>query len=78
MQITTREDTYSKQGTTIKTELEPEAFRPNLSDPSELLQLDQIEKVSYRKNTAFLILTQFSHCNKIVLEIWIVTVIVAD
>lgn len=64
MQITTREDTYSKQETTIKTELEPEAFRPNLSDPSELLQSDQIEKVSYRKNTAFLILTQLSHCNK--------------
>ncbi|XP_039184714.1 oxidation resistance protein 1 isoform X3 [Crotalus tigris] len=45
-EITTREDTYSKQGTTIKTELEPEAFRPNLSDPSELLQLDQIEKLT--------------------------------
>ncbi|XP_039184713.1 oxidation resistance protein 1 isoform X2 [Crotalus tigris] len=46
LKITTREDTYSKQGTTIKTELEPEAFRPNLSDPSELLQLDQIEKLT--------------------------------
>ncbi|KAM6454086.1 oxidation resistance protein 1 isoform 3-T3 [Liasis olivaceus] len=45
-EITTREDTYSKQGTTIKTELEPEAFRPNLSDPSEILQLDQIEKLT--------------------------------
>uniref|UniRef100_A0A2D4LUE1 Oxidation resistance protein 1 n=1 Tax=Micrurus spixii TaxID=129469 RepID=A0A2D4LUE1_9SAUR len=45
-EITTREDTYLKQETTIKTELEPEAFRPNLSDPSELLQLDQIEKLT--------------------------------
>ncbi|XP_070796479.1 oxidation resistance protein 1 [Pituophis catenifer annectens] len=46
LKITTREDTYSKQETTIKTELEPEAFRPNLSDPSELLQSDQIEKLT--------------------------------
>ncbi|XP_063155661.1 oxidation resistance protein 1 isoform X2 [Candoia aspera] len=46
LKITTKEDTYSKQGTTIKTELESEAFRPNLSDPSELLQLDQIEKLT--------------------------------
>ncbi|XP_053099607.1 oxidation resistance protein 1 isoform X3 [Hemicordylus capensis] len=46
LKITTREDIHSKQGTTIKTELEPEAFRPNLSDPSELLQLEQIEKLT--------------------------------
>ncbi|XP_013923147.1 PREDICTED: oxidation resistance protein 1 isoform X2 [Thamnophis sirtalis] len=45
-EITTREDTCSKQETTIKTELEPEAFRPNLSDPSELLQSDEIEKLT--------------------------------
>ncbi|NXD69213.1 OXR1 protein, partial [Eolophus roseicapillus] len=43
--ITTREDINSKQETNIKTDLEPEAFRPNLSDPSELLQPEQIEKV---------------------------------
>ncbi|NWS94894.1 OXR1 protein, partial [Mionectes macconnelli] len=43
--ITTREDIDSKQVTNIKTDLEPEAFRPNLSDPSELLQPEQIEKV---------------------------------
>ncbi|NWT34435.1 OXR1 protein, partial [Cardinalis cardinalis] len=43
--ITTREDTNSQQATNIKTDLEPEAFRPNLSDPSELLQPEQIEKV---------------------------------
>ncbi|NXK33423.1 OXR1 protein, partial [Piprites chloris] len=46
LQITTREDTNSKQVTNIKTDLEPEAFRPNLSDPSELLQPEQIEKLT--------------------------------
>ncbi|NWR91733.1 OXR1 protein, partial [Furnarius figulus] len=45
LQITTREDITSKQVTNIKTDLEPEAFRPNLSDPSELLQPEQIEKL---------------------------------
>ncbi|XP_013035421.2 oxidation resistance protein 1 isoform X9 [Anser cygnoides] len=45
-EITTREDTISKQATNIKTDLEPEAFRPNLSDPSELLQPEQIEKLT--------------------------------
>ncbi|XP_061460957.1 oxidation resistance protein 1 isoform X3 [Rhineura floridana] len=44
-EITTREDTHSTPGT-VKTELEPEAFRPNLNDPSELLQLEQIEKLT--------------------------------
>ncbi|XP_067393482.1 oxidation resistance protein 1 isoform X2 [Emydura macquarii macquarii] len=42
----TREDINSKQATNIKTDLEPEAFRPNLSDPSELLQSEQIEKLT--------------------------------
>ncbi|XP_051465229.1 oxidation resistance protein 1 isoform X3 [Apus apus] len=45
-EITTREDTDSKQETNIKTDLEPEVFRPNLSDPSELLQPEQIEKLT--------------------------------
>uniref|UniRef100_A0A493TGF2 Oxidation resistance protein 1 n=1 Tax=Anas platyrhynchos platyrhynchos TaxID=8840 RepID=A0A493TGF2_ANAPP len=45
-EITTREDTNSKQATNIKTDLEPEAFRPNLSDPSELLQPEHIEKLT--------------------------------
>ncbi|KAM9573879.1 oxidation resistance protein 1 isoform 7-T9 [Guaruba guarouba] len=45
-EITTREDISSKQETNIKTDLEPEAFRPNLSDPSELLQPEQIEKLT--------------------------------
>ncbi|NWI86892.1 OXR1 protein, partial [Pitta sordida] len=46
LQITTREDINSKQVANIKTDLEPEAFRPNLSDPSELLQPEQIEKLT--------------------------------
>ncbi|NXN08626.1 OXR1 protein, partial [Indicator maculatus] len=46
LQITTREDISSKQATDTKPDLEPEAFRPNLSDPSELLQPDQIEKLT--------------------------------
>ncbi|XP_062483168.1 oxidation resistance protein 1 isoform X3 [Pezoporus occidentalis] len=46
LQITTREDISSKEETNIKTDLEPEAFRPNLSDPSELLQPEQIEKLT--------------------------------
>ncbi|NXY85290.1 OXR1 protein, partial [Alcedo cyanopectus] len=46
LQITTREDNNSKQATNIKPDLEPEAFRPNLSDPSELLQPEQIEKLT--------------------------------
>ncbi|XP_006021994.1 oxidation resistance protein 1 isoform X3 [Alligator sinensis] len=46
LKITTREDINSKQVTNIKPDLEPEAFRPNLSDPSELLQPDQIEKLT--------------------------------
>ncbi|NXP50345.1 OXR1 protein, partial [Heliornis fulica] len=46
LQITTREDLNSKQATNIKTDLEPEVLRPNLSDPSELLQPEQIEKLT--------------------------------
>ncbi|XP_068937442.1 oxidation resistance protein 1 isoform X6 [Petaurus breviceps papuanus] len=45
-EITTREDVNSKQTTPIKADLESEAFRPNLSDPSELLLPDQIEKLT--------------------------------
>ncbi|XP_040289401.1 oxidation resistance protein 1 isoform X2 [Bufo bufo] len=46
LKISTREEVNSKQTTSIKAELEPEAFRPNLSDPSQLLQVDQIEKLT--------------------------------
>ncbi|XP_061090900.1 oxidation resistance protein 1a isoform X1 [Conger conger] len=46
LQISTKEDVNSKHGTSIKTDLEPETFRPNLSEPSDLLQADQIEKLA--------------------------------
>ncbi|XP_051058578.1 oxidation resistance protein 1 isoform X2 [Phodopus roborovskii] len=45
-EITTREDINSKQVVPAKADLESEAFRPNLSDPSELLLPDQIEKLT--------------------------------
>lgn len=45
-EITTREDVSSKQAAPLKAELEAESFRPNLSDPSELLLPDQIEKLT--------------------------------
>ncbi|XP_028621475.1 oxidation resistance protein 1 isoform X2 [Grammomys surdaster] len=45
-EITTREDINSKQVAPAKADLEPESFRPNLSDPSELLLPDQIEKLT--------------------------------
>ena len=44
-QITTKEEANSHHGTSIKTELEPETFKPNLSEPSDLLEAEQIEKV---------------------------------
>ncbi|XP_014643599.1 PREDICTED: oxidation resistance protein 1 isoform X6 [Ceratotherium simum simum] len=46
LQITTREDINSKQLAPVKADLESESFRPNLSDPSELLLPDQIEKLA--------------------------------
>ncbi|KAM7420224.1 hypothetical protein PAMA_014765 [Pampus argenteus] len=47
LQITTKEEVNSKHGTTsIKTELEPETFKPNLREPSDLLEADQIEKLA--------------------------------
>lgn len=45
-EITTREDINSKQAAPAKADLEPESFRPNLSDPSELLLPEQIEKLT--------------------------------
>lgn len=44
-QITTKEEVNSKHGTSIKTEVEPDTFKPNLREPSDLLEADQIEKV---------------------------------
>lgn len=46
LQITTKEEVNSKHGTSIKTEMEPETFKPNLKEPSELLEADQIEKLA--------------------------------
>ncbi|XP_037659139.1 oxidation resistance protein 1 isoform X3 [Choloepus didactylus] len=45
-EITTRENINSKQIAQVKADLESESFRPNLSDPSELLLPDQIEKLT--------------------------------
>ncbi|XP_053182515.1 oxidation resistance protein 1a isoform X2 [Scomber japonicus] len=46
-EITTKEEVNSKHGSTsIKTELEPETFKPNLREPSDLLEADQIEKLA--------------------------------
>nr|XP_020467321.1 oxidation resistance protein 1 isoform X3 [Monopterus albus] len=46
LQITTKEEVNSKHGMSIKTELEPETFKPNLKEPSDLLEADQIEKLA--------------------------------
>ncbi|KAG9338239.1 hypothetical protein JZ751_026043 [Albula glossodonta] len=46
LQISTKEEVNSNQGTSIKSDLEPESFRPNLSEPSDLLLTDQIEKLA--------------------------------
>uniref|UniRef100_A0A3P8R983 Oxidation resistance protein 1 n=1 Tax=Astatotilapia calliptera TaxID=8154 RepID=A0A3P8R983_ASTCA len=45
LQITTKEEVNSKHGA-VKTELEPDTFKPNLREPSELLEADQIEKLA--------------------------------
>ncbi|XP_076593962.1 oxidation resistance protein 1a isoform X2 [Chaetodon auriga] len=46
LQITTKEEVNSKHGASIKTELEPEMFKPNLKEASDLLEADQIEKLA--------------------------------
>ncbi|XP_055489465.1 oxidation resistance protein 1-like isoform X2 [Leucoraja erinacea] len=46
LKITTREETSLRQNPTSKPDLEPETFWPNLSENSELLQTDQIEKLA--------------------------------
>ncbi|XP_063735609.1 oxidation resistance protein 1a isoform X4 [Eleginops maclovinus] len=45
-EITTKEEVNCKQGTSIKSELEPETFKPNLREASDLLEADQIEKLA--------------------------------
>ncbi|CAJ1061905.1 oxidation resistance protein 1 isoform X3 [Xyrichtys novacula] len=46
LQITTKEEVNSKHGTAVKTEMEQETFKPNLREPSDLLEADQIEKLA--------------------------------
>ncbi|XP_063041621.1 oxidation resistance protein 1b isoform X2 [Engraulis encrasicolus] len=46
LQITTKAEVNSKLSPGSRPEPEPEVFRPNLSEPSDLLQTDQIEKLS--------------------------------
>ncbi|KAG7317876.1 hypothetical protein KOW79_018911 [Hemibagrus wyckioides] len=46
LQITTKEEVNSKHGTSITASLEPETFKPNLSEPSDLLEAEQIEKLA--------------------------------
>lgn len=46
MDITTKEEVNLKHGTTARTDLESEVFRPSLSEPSDLLQPEQIEKLA--------------------------------
>ncbi|XP_060717320.1 oxidation resistance protein 1a isoform X2 [Tachysurus vachellii] len=46
LQISTKEEVNSKHGTSITASLEPETFKPNLSEPSDLLEAEQIEKLA--------------------------------
>uniref|UniRef100_A0A1A8D5D3 Oxidation resistance protein 1 n=2 Tax=Nothobranchius TaxID=28779 RepID=A0A1A8D5D3_NOTKA len=46
LQITTKDEVNLKHGTSTKAELEPETFKPNLREPSELLEVNQIEKLA--------------------------------
>ncbi|XP_043117744.1 oxidation resistance protein 1a isoform X2 [Puntigrus tetrazona] len=46
LQITTKEDVNSKHGSSITASLEPETFKPNLNEPSDLLEAEQIEKLA--------------------------------
>ncbi|XP_037311009.1 oxidation resistance protein 1a isoform X3 [Pungitius pungitius] len=45
-EITTKEEVNSKQGAAIKTEPEPDTFKPNLRESSDLLEADHIEKLA--------------------------------
>ncbi|MCJ8745556.1 hypothetical protein PDJAM_G00131470 [Pangasius djambal] len=46
LQISTKEEVNSKHGTSITASLELETFKPNLSEPSDLLEAEQIEKLA--------------------------------
>ncbi|KAJ8273112.1 hypothetical protein GJAV_G00097570 [Gymnothorax javanicus] len=45
-EITTKEAISSSPGPPVKTDLEPETWKPSLSEPSSLLQTEQIEKLA--------------------------------
>ncbi|XP_052434125.1 oxidation resistance protein 1 isoform X3 [Carassius gibelio] len=45
-EITTKEDVNSKHGTSFSASLEPETLKPNLNEPSDLLEAEQIEKLA--------------------------------
>ncbi|KAL7840294.1 hypothetical protein AOLI_G00256170, partial [Acnodon oligacanthus] len=46
LQITTKEEVNSKHGTSITASPEPETFKPNMTEPSDLLEADHIEKLA--------------------------------
>ncbi|XP_072548391.1 oxidation resistance protein 1a isoform X4 [Salminus brasiliensis] len=46
LQITTKEEVNSKHGTSITASLEPETFKPNMTEPSDLLEAERIEKLA--------------------------------
>ncbi|XP_065154792.1 oxidation resistance protein 1a isoform X5 [Paramisgurnus dabryanus] len=46
LQITTKEDVNSKHGSSISASLELETFKPNLNEPSDLLEAEKIEKLA--------------------------------
>ncbi|XP_072548390.1 oxidation resistance protein 1a isoform X3 [Salminus brasiliensis] len=45
-EITTKEEVNSKHGTSITASLEPETFKPNMTEPSDLLEAERIEKLA--------------------------------
>uniref|UniRef100_A0A4W4EBQ4 Oxidation resistance protein 1 n=1 Tax=Electrophorus electricus TaxID=8005 RepID=A0A4W4EBQ4_ELEEL len=46
LQITKKEEVNSKHGTSISASLEPETFKPSMSEPSDLLAAEQVEKLA--------------------------------
>uniref|UniRef100_A0A4W4E8S7 Oxidation resistance protein 1 n=1 Tax=Electrophorus electricus TaxID=8005 RepID=A0A4W4E8S7_ELEEL len=45
-EITKKEEVNSKHGTSISASLEPETFKPSMSEPSDLLAAEQVEKLA--------------------------------
>ncbi|XP_076869187.1 oxidation resistance protein 1a isoform X2 [Brachyhypopomus gauderio] len=46
LQITKKEEVISKHGASISAGLEPETFKPNMSEPSDLLATERVEKLA--------------------------------